>query len=64
VRKCIKAGVLDAHRYGRVVRIAAPEARRFAADLGAVPVPTAHGTHEAHEAHPMTLTLARQRTGA
>jgi len=42
LRKCIKAGTLRVHRLGRVVRIAAPEARRFAADLGAVPIQPAH----------------------
>ncbi len=48
VRKCIKVGALEANRLGRVLRIAAPEARRFAADLGAEPVPLAHHAHHAH----------------
>ena len=36
--KAIAAGTLAVHRRGRVVRVAAPEARRFARSLGAVPV--------------------------
>ena len=36
VRKCIKAGALSVHRAGRALRIAAPDALSFAADLGAV----------------------------
>ena len=64
VRKCIAAGTLHVHRLGRVVRIAAPEARRFAADLGAVPLSPAHQAHEAHGEHPIALRLARRKAGA
>ncbi len=63
IRKAIKVGSLQVHRFGRVVRIAAPEARRFAAELGASLVSSAHQAHDAHEthqAHPVKLTLARR----
>jgi excisionase family DNA binding protein len=67
VRKCIKVGSLEAHRLGRVVRISAPEARRFAADLGVMPLPLAHQTHDAHGAHQthtVKLKLAERKASA
>ena len=67
IRKCIKAGSLAVHRVGRVVRIAGPEARRFAAELGAVPSSPAHQAHQAHGAHsayPVKLKLAQRGEGA
>lgn len=63
VRKCIKAGTLSVHRLGRLVRIAEPEALRFAGQLGAVldsSAHQAHGAHGAHTAHRLTLTLAHK----
>jgi hypothetical protein len=63
VRKCIGAGSLEVHRQGRMVRIAAPEARRFAAELGAVPLEPAHqahNEHDAHQAHAVKLKLAKR----
>jgi hypothetical protein len=58
LRKCITHGALAVHRVGRLVRVAAPEARRFACSLGAVPVDSAHQAHGAHAAHGVEPTMA------
>ncbi len=63
LRKCIVSGALATFRKGRLIRIAAPEARRFARSCGATPLDPAHDEHLAHAAHRLKLAMAKQASG-
>ena len=57
--KLVRSGSLAVHRKGRVVRVAAPEARRLARSLGAVSAEIErHTSHESHTESPVKLSVA------